>query len=316
MLPSNLHVVVGTGALGVATATAAVAAGHAVRMVSRSGRAAGIPVGVDVVAANAADPASMVRVLDGAVAVHRCAAPPYTDWAVAHPPLMEGLLTAAGAADALLVNSSNLYMYGRATAPMTEHTPERPVSRKGMIRRDLDATAAAAHRQGRAMTVTLRSTDFYGPGAAATTVYGDRVFGRLIAGKRPQVFGRLDVAHSWVDVADFGRAMVTLAGTPETWGDVWHLPCPPPLTQGEMLALIADAAQSTARPQPAPTWALRVIGRAVPIVRELAEMAYQWEIPYTIGHGKFAARFPDWRPTPHEVAVPRTVAAFRDATHR
>ncbi len=294
-----------------ATASAAAQAGHAVRIVSRSGRAAGAPEDAEIVTADAADPAAATRAVQGAVAVHHCAAPPYTDWAAHHPPLMASLLTAAGAAGAVLVNSSNLYGYGRVSAPMDEHTPQRPISRKGAIRRDLDHAAELAHREGRTQTVTLRAPDFYGAAATATTVYGDRVFGRLLRGQRPQVFGRLDVPHSWVDVADFGRAMVALAGTPTTWGRVWHLPCPPPLTQREMIALIAGAAGGPPRPQAAPTWVLRGLGPVVPVLRELAEMAYQWEIPYTVDHTAFDTRFPAWEPTPHARAVPATVAWFR-----
>ncbi len=309
MSPVTLHVIIGAGALGAATATAATDAGHAVRIVSRSGRAPGAPDGAEVVTADAADPVAATAAVAGAAAVHHCAAPPYTDWADAHPPLMRSLIAAAGAAGAVLVNSSNLYGYGRVTGPMDERTPQRPVSRKGAIRRDLDDAADAAHREGRAATVTLRAPDFYGVGAAATTVYGDRVFGRIVDGRRPQVFGRLDVPHSWVDVADFGRAMVALADTPSTWGRVWHLPCPPPLTQAEMIDLISGGG---ARPQAAPTWALRGLGIAVPVLRELAEMAYQWEIPYTVDHSDFDARFPGWTPTPHADAVATTLAWFRD----
>jgi nucleoside-diphosphate-sugar epimerase len=306
-----LHVVVGTGALGRAVIDAAQAAGHRVRVLSRTGQVRGLPDTVEILAGDGADADSVARASQDAVAVHHCAAPPYTDWATAHPPLMRGLIQGCGRTGALLVNSSNVYPYGKVDAPVSEDTPIRPVSRKGAIRAEIDELAREADRSGTAHTVTLRSPDFYGPGASATTVYGDRVFGRIVAGRRPQVFGRLDVLHSWVLVTDFGRAMVALATAPETWGRVWHLPSPPPATQSAMIDLIATAAGTKARPQAAPTWALRTIGRFSPIVGELAEMAYQWEEPYVVAHEAFDAHFPGWVATPHQDGIASTLDWFR-----
>lgn len=142
----------------------------------------------------------------------------------------------------------------------------------------------------------------------ATTVYGDRVFGRILAGRRPQVLGDLDVPHTWAYVDDFGRAMVDAAADSGAWGSVRHVSPPPPLTQRQLLALIGEAAGVQVRPQAAPSTIVRLVGLVSPLMRELGEMVYQWEQPYV-----FAAAQPlgVGTLTPHQEAVRRTRDWFR-----
>ncbi len=53
----------------------------------------------------------------------------------------------------------------------------------------------------------------------------------------------------------------------------------------------------------------RVVGIVVAVVRELAEMAYQWAEPYRFGA---QTRIGTRAPTPHLEGVERTVRWFRD----
>ncbi|HYV00747.1 MAG TPA: hypothetical protein VEM93_00155 [Actinomycetota bacterium] len=71
----SLHVVLGTGPLGLAVAGHLAARGDRVRAVSRAGRA-DLPDGVEVVGANAAEAADATRACDGAAVVYHCANPP------------------------------------------------------------------------------------------------------------------------------------------------------------------------------------------------------------------------------------------------
>jgi nucleoside-diphosphate-sugar epimerase len=268
---------------------------------------------VEVLAADVADPAAAVSAAQGAAVLHHCAAPAYTQWAEHHPALLRGVLAAGAATGAVVVNASNAYMYDLADVPTTELSPERPRSRKGRIRAALDAAVREAHDRGDIRAVTVRAPDYYGPWGTTTTVYGDRVFARVLAGRRPQVFGALDVPHTWVYVDDFGRAMVDAAVDPDAWGTTRHVTAPPALTQRELLGLVGAAAGVTVRPQAAPTAVVKLAGLVSPLMRELGEMAYQWEQPYVFG----AARpLGDGVPTPHAEAVARTLAWFRGTDGR
>ena len=77
----QLHVVVGaTGGAGGAIVTELAGRGHRVRAVSRK-PAAGLPEGVEQLAADAADPAQARKACQGATVVYHCAQPPYQRWA-------------------------------------------------------------------------------------------------------------------------------------------------------------------------------------------------------------------------------------------
>lgn len=56
------------------------------------------------------------------------------------------------------------------------------------------AEVLAAHREGRVRVVIGRACDYYGPNGTASTA-GETVFGRILAGKRPQWTGKLDQSH-------------------------------------------------------------------------------------------------------------------------
>jgi NAD(P)H-binding len=104
--PRSLHVVLGSGPLGLAVARHLAAGGERVRAVSRSGQV-DLPEGVEVLAADVADVADAKRACDGAAVVYHCANPPYAKWPELHPPLMESIIEGAAAARAKLVFGDN-----------------------------------------------------------------------------------------------------------------------------------------------------------------------------------------------------------------
>jgi hypothetical protein len=54
------------------------------------------------------------------------------------------------------------------------------------------------------------------------------------------------------------------------------------------------------------------MGLVSPMMREMAEMRFQWDRPYQVDWSRFAARF--WSdPTPFEVGAPATARAFQAA---
>ena len=74
---SELHVVFGTGPVGLAVMDDLVGKGKLVRMVNRRGRAR-VPEGVEVVGGDAADPTFAREASEGASVVYFALNPPYT----------------------------------------------------------------------------------------------------------------------------------------------------------------------------------------------------------------------------------------------
>ena len=307
----QLHVVVGaTGGAGGAIVTELAGRGHRVRAVSRK-PAAGLPEGVEQLAADAADPAQARKACQGATVVYHCAQPPYQRWAAEFPALTASIAEAAARAGARLVYADNLYAYGPVDGPLTEDLPAQAATRKGQVRTLMAERLLAAHRLGTLQVAIGRSSDYYGPGGA-NSVVGDVLFGAAAEGKRARWLGRLDVPHSLNYLPDVARALVTLGARSEALGEVWHLPAAEPLTGRAFVGLIAAALGRPVKVTATSRLALRVAGVFDPRARESAEMLYQWERPFVLDASKFQRAFGPLEPTPHRQAVATTVAWFRE----
>jgi len=306
----GLDVVFGaTGAIGSCVVTQLVHAGREVRAVSRGGQA---PDGAQGVAADASDPAQAARVAAGASVIYHCASPPYTQWPELFPPLTHSILDAAESTGAKLVFADNLYAYGPVDGPLREDLPAIASGRKGRTRVEMAAELLAAHRNGQARVVVGRASDYYGPHGTGSTA-GETVFGRILAGKKPQWPGRLDQPHTFHYLPDIARGLVVLADRKEADGQIWHLPAARPLTAQQLFDMIA-----TAVGQPVPVHAsiaspalLAVAGIFSPLLREMRETTYQFRAPFVIDASKFEVAFGRLEPTPHGDAIRQTVAWYR-----
>ncbi|MGL4651698.1 MAG: NAD(P)H-binding protein, partial [Caldilineaceae bacterium] len=171
---NTLHVVLGTGPVGRATAAALRAEGHRVRMVNRSGRLAEAPEGVELCPADLYKPESVREVTAGAAAVYQAAQPGYTEWAEKFPPLIASILSGLEGSGSRLIMADNLYMYGEVAGPLHENLPNAAKTRKGRVRAAISDTLLDAHRSGRVPVAIARASDFFGPWALDSAV-GDRV---------------------------------------------------------------------------------------------------------------------------------------------
>ena len=88
MSDDRLHIVFGTGQVGIALAAHLAGLGIAVRAVSRHRPPA--LAGVDWRAADAADPQAAADAAKGASVIYRCLNAPYTQWPERFPPLQRG----------------------------------------------------------------------------------------------------------------------------------------------------------------------------------------------------------------------------------
>ena len=305
-----LHAVFGaTGAIRGAVVRELLREGRNVRAVSRGGWA---PEGAQGVAADAADPSQAAAAAEGASVIYHCASPPYTKWPELFPALTRSILGAAESSGAKLVFADNLYAYGPVDGPLREDLPAAARGPKGRVRAEMAADLLAAHREGRARVVIGRASDYYGPHGTGSTA-GETVFGRILAGKKPQWTGRLDQPHTFHYLPDIARGLVVLADRREADGQVWHLPAAEPLTAQQFFDLIATAAG-----QPVPVDAsiaspalLAVAGVFWPLLREMRETTYQFRAPFVIDASKFEAAFGHLEPTAHLDAVRQTIAWYR-----
>lgn len=304
----ELHVVFGaTGGAGGAIVRELAARGQRVRAVTRSGRG-DLPDGVEAVRADAADAAGARQACAGATIVYHAVNVPYPAWAEALPPVMDGLIGAASAAGAKLVYTDNLYAYGPVDRPMTEDLPAAATTRKGRLRARLAEVLLAAHRAGTVRATIGRGSDYYGPGVLNSAA-GDRLFPAVLSGGTARWAGRLDQPHSLTYVEDFARVLVTLGEREEALGEVWHAPPAEPLTGRQFIEL---AFAEAGRPPKVGTYSrlmLRLVGLVNPMVRELDELAYEFEAPFILDGSKYQRAF-GGAPTSHREALRATLDWF------
>lgn len=309
---SQLHVVLGaTGGVGQSIAQALATQGAQVRAVNRSGR----PVegtAAEVVAADLMNRESTLAACQDARIIYHCAGLPYQQWETSFPVMLENIIAAASATGATLVYTDNCYMYSPTSQPLTEESPQEPVTRKGKIRKQLADTVLAAHAEGRIRATIGRAVDFYGPGVRSSAV-GEQLFGALVRGKRVPWLGKLDVPHALSYVDDFARGLITLGTHEQALGQVWHIPAAPALTGREYIALASEVAGVRARPLVASAAVLRLLGLTNPVLRESVEMLYEFTAPYLFDASKYARTF-GGEPTPHREALQRTVEWYREHT--
>jgi nucleoside-diphosphate-sugar epimerase len=307
----ELHVVYGTGAVGMAVMDELVQRGpRRVRMINRSGRAR-VPHGVEVVGGDATDEAFTREASDGASVVYFALNPPYDKWPELFPRLQAGVLEGAASAGAKLIAMENLYMYGPTDGrPITEDLPYAATTRKGTVRASMSKELMEAHKSGRVRVAIGRASDFFGP-RALTSAAGEQVFGRAVDGKSAQVAGDPDQPHTYTYAPDIGKGLVILGEREEALGQAWHLPSPETVTTREFVEMIFEEVGKPARVQAAPKILLRALGLFNPGMRETIEMLYEFEEPFVLDDSRFKQEFGDHATLLRE-AIQRTVRWYRE----
>jgi nucleoside-diphosphate-sugar epimerase len=305
----ELHVVFGTGPVGMAVMDELVSKGKRVRMVNRSDRA-GVPEGVEVAGGDASDPTFTREASEGASVVYFALNPPYDKWPDLFPPLQAGVLEGAARVGAKLVAMENLYMYGPTGGrPLTEDLPHAATTRKGTVRARMSKELMGAHKSGRVRVAIGRASDFFGP-RVLTSAAGERVFGRVVQGKGAQVAGDPDQPHTYTYAPDIGRGLVILGDREEALGRAWHLPSPETVTTREFVGMVFEEVGKPARVQAVPKIVLRALGIINPALRETIEMLYEFEEPFAVDDSRFERTFGQ-QATPLREAIQRTVRWYR-----
>ncbi|MFE9171054.1 NAD-dependent epimerase/dehydratase family protein [Streptomyces kebangsaanensis] len=306
----SLHVVLGFGPAGAATARLLAEQGHSVRVVTRSGR--GPEPGIEHVARDVTDSGRLTDAARGATAIYNCAAPPYHRWTSAWPPLASSVCAAAEATGAVLVMLGNLYGYGPVDGPLTEQLPLAATGPKGRVRAAVWERARELHEQGRIKAVEVRASDFFGPGVTDGGHLAARVLPRLLRGKPVSTLGDPDAPHSWSYVPDVARALAEVAGEERAWGRPWHVPTAPALSTREMVdRLAAGAGTGPVAVRGLPPAVLGAASVFSPLLRELKEVRYQFDRPFVVDSSAYEAEFAV-RATPLDEQIKATVDWWRE----
>ena len=315
-MPAALHLVVGAGPVGAAVALRLAEAGNRVRLVTRSGSGPEHPL-IHRAASDASDGAVLSVLARGASVLYNCANPgSYPQWRRIWPPLAAAILQAAETSGAVLVTLGNLYGYGPVDVPMTRGMPLRPTDPKGVLRAQMWHDALAAHRAGRVRATEARASDYLGPTAPTRSSVLALYANATLADRAAWVLADPDQPHAWSAVDDIAKTLVALGADARAWGSPWIVPSSAPVSVREALTQLAAAAGAkTPRLRRVPRGAVRVGGLAVPLLREVGGMLYQFDAPFAVDADETTRTF-GVATTPWREVIERTAPVWRERALR
>jgi nucleoside-diphosphate-sugar epimerase len=315
----RLALVVGaTGGIGREVARALAAQGWRVRALNRDPQRAALrgPTDCDIewVHGDAMSAEDYRRAATGAsVIVHAANPPRYQRWRELAIPMLDNACAAARASSARLVLPGNVYNYGpRDWSLLTEDTPQRPETKKGQIRVEMEAAVRLACADGAMRALVVRAGDYFGPGHRDSWIATLMVRpGRPLASVRYP--GAPDAGHAWAYLPDLAAAIARLieieAELPdfETFHFAGHW-----FEHGiDMADALRRVAQRPAAPvKKMPWWLLRASAPIVPLFREILEMRYLWLNSVRLDNRKLVARLGSEPHTPLDTALGETLSAL------
>ena len=288
------------GAIGVELAKALKMHTSDIRLVSRTPQR--VNTTDHLFSADLTKPADALKAVDGSEIVYLTVGLPYNIklWRTTWPIVMKNVIDACKTHQAKLVFFDNIYMYDPDYLnSMTEETPIRPVSKKGVVRSQLVKMILDEVERGALQAAIARSADFYGPSIENSSVLTETVFKNFSKGKKANWLGSVDYRHSFTYTPDAAKATAIMGNTPDAYNQVWHLPTAAnPLTGKAWIEAIAKEMGVEPRYHVVSKFLVRITGLFVPIMKEMVEMMYQYERDYIFDSSKFKKKF-DFEPTPY-----------------
>ncbi|MEO2215699.1 NAD-dependent epimerase/dehydratase family protein [Chromobacterium vaccinii] len=268
--------------------------------------------GIVWIRGDAMRPDEVAKAAEGcAVIVHAVNPPGYKRWAELVLPMLDSTIAAAKREGATIVLPGTVYNYGPDAFPiLKENSPQRPLTRKGAIRVEMEARLRA-HAAGGGRALIVRAGDFFGPKA------GNNWFsqGLIQPGKitrRIQNPAMPGIGHQWSYLPDVASNIVALLARRESLepfatfhlGGYWD-------ADGTQIAqAIRRALQKhgvNAKVDAFPWWLIRLIAPFNTTLREMMEMRYLWRKPVRMDNGKLLGVLGRERVTPLDEAVEATL---------
>lgn len=313
-----------TGGIGGEMARQLLAAGWQVRAMRRGdtppARGDGQGDGIRWLRGDALSRADVLAAAKGcAVIVHAVNPPGYRNWGQLVLPMLDNTIAAAIAEGATIVLPGTVYNYGPDAFPasgdlLAEDAPQRPLTRKGAIRVELEARLERASTQG-ARVIIVRAGDFFGPRA------GNNWFSQgLVKPGQPvrSVLypGAPGIGHQWSYLPDVARTMLRLLAVRATLPPFarFHMAGHWDHDGRQMTGAIVRVVEQATGARPAlkyfPWWLVALASPFVTTLREMREMRYLWQTPLCMDNTQLLAVLGQEPHTPLDEAVRATLAGM------
>lgn len=222
-------------------------------------------------------------------------------WEEEWPIIMSNTIEACISNNAKLLFFDNMYAYDPGeVGNLTEETPLKPKSRKGMVRKEILEMLWEKVNEGKLEAMVARAADFYGPDAS-NSLLTELIISRMKNGKSPQWLYSGEKQHSFTYIPDAGKATAFLALQEDAWNQTWHLPTDSSYPSAkEITTFINKELKTDLQLQVMPSWLVYVLGMFMSIMKEIRELKYQTAEDYRFDSSKIEEAY-GLKPTPfHE----------------
>lgn len=268
------------------------------------------PAGIEWTTGDAIRRDDVVRAAQGvSVIVHAVNPPGYAHWETLVLPMIDNTIAAARAVGARVVLPGTIYNFDPAATPVIDaDSPQRPKSRKGLIRVALEERLRRAAPDVPALV--LRAGDYFGPGArsswfAQAMVAPGRPLRRIVDPARGP-------GHSWAYLPDLAETFARLLAAPERLRpfEVLQFEGVCDHDGRQMVDAVRRAAGRPVRVFGFPWWLMRIAGLFGGFPREAAEIAPYWCHPVRLDNTRLVDLLGEEPRTPLDIAVTETLAAL------
>jgi nucleoside-diphosphate-sugar epimerase len=252
---------------------------------------------------------------DVAAVVHAVNPPQYRNWDKLVLPMIDNTIAAAHEANARILLPGTVYNFDPREAPLVSaNTLQRPTSRKGRIRVELERRLAQAAPDVR--SVVLRAGDYFGPGARSSW------FSQAMVkpGEPLTTVQRMSSGpgHSWAYLPDVAEAAVRVLEADDRIAPFESVQFEGLYDQSGtvMLDLLSEAAGRPLRITSFPWWLMHLLAPFGGFPREAAEIAQFWRHPLKFDNGRLVEIIgPEPRTNP-ATAIRNTLVGLDCLPHR
>jgi len=309
------HVIFGTGPVGAALAHALEQSGRTVISIPVNEYGSD-PPNTTIMRGDPTDFEFALRACTGAETIYTCLNGPANEWKSLFPPVIDNVIDVAAATGAKLVHWDLAHMYGSTRDPITEANPNSAKTGPAHVLIDIADKIINATWTGKIEGVIGRSADVFGPGAISPefgSSFGARVFWSALEDTDITVVGDIEAPRSLAFIDDVAQGLITLGEAPDSAGFVWHLPSAPPLSPGEMAALVIAQARSTAEVGSSPRHIRGCALMQLKIVRsdinEVQHELHSLDRAFVLNHSNFTSAYGELV-TDHAEAIRRTLVWY------
>lgn len=310
-----------TGGIGGETARQLIREKWEVRALKRGSHGSELNGEIQWIAGDALDKEQVASAAkDCSVIVHAVNPPGYRNWQHLVLPMLRNTINAAERNGSLIVLPGTVYNYGPDAFPLLrEDAQQRPVTRKGAIRVQMEKELEAySQRGGRVLVV--RAGDFFGPHA------GNSWFsqGLIKPGTLPKVIsnpGTAEKGHQWAYLPDIAKTIAALLARREELEPFarFHMQGHWDPDGSQMVRAIQRITVyygGVAKIHAFPWWFMYLAAPFNATLRELLEMRYLWRQSVRLDNTKLVTFLGAEPHTPLDEAVRMTLQGLGCLTAR